>query len=41
MITMTNDAVTQLKDFLADQGTPEDALRVFVSPAAALASSTA
>ncbi len=32
MITMTTDAVQQLKDFLGEQGTPEHALRVFVSP---------
>ena len=32
MITMTNEAVSQLKGFLTDQGTPEHALRVFVSP---------
>jgi iron-sulfur cluster assembly protein len=32
MITMTPEAVTQLKDFLADQGTPDHALRVFVAP---------
>ena len=32
MITMTNEAVDQLKGFLADQGTPEHALRVFVAP---------
>ncbi|HEX5166591.1 MAG TPA: iron-sulfur cluster insertion protein ErpA [Thermomicrobiales bacterium] len=32
MITITHEAVDQLKDFLADQGTPEHALRVFVAP---------
>ena len=32
MITITPGAVAQLKDFLADQGTPEAALRVFVAP---------
>ncbi|MGI8403268.1 MAG: iron-sulfur cluster insertion protein ErpA [Thermomicrobiales bacterium] len=32
MITMTNEAVEQLRDFLTEQGTPEHALRVFVSP---------
>ena len=32
MITMTPEAVTQLKDFLSDQGTPDHALRVFVAP---------
>src|ERR671918_1675747 len=32
MITMTPEAVTQLKSFLAEQGTPEHALRVFVAP---------
>ena len=32
MITMTSEAVTQLKDFLTDQGTPDHALRVFVAP---------
>lgn len=32
MITMTPEAVTQLKDFLTDQGTPDHALRVFVAP---------
>jgi iron-sulfur cluster assembly protein len=32
MITMTNEAVSQLKEFLVDQGTPEHALRVFVAP---------
>jgi iron-sulfur cluster assembly protein len=31
-LTMTPEAVTQLKTFLADQGTPEGALRVFVAP---------
>lgn len=32
LITMTDDAVEQLKSFLADQGTPDHALRVFVAP---------
>lgn len=32
MITMTPDAVTQLKGFLVEQGTPDHALRVFVAP---------
>lgn len=32
MITITNDAISQLKEFLADSGTPESGLRVFVSP---------
>lgn len=32
MISMTPEAVSQLKDFLADQGTPDHALRVFVAP---------
>ena len=32
MITMTAEAVSQLKDFLTDQGTPDHALRVFVAP---------
>ena len=32
MISMTPEAVTQLKSFLAEQGTPEHALRVFVAP---------
>jgi iron-sulfur cluster assembly protein len=32
MITITNEAVDQLKDFLAEQGTPDHALRVFVAP---------
>lgn len=32
MLTITPEAVTQLKTFLADQGTPEHALRVFVAP---------
>jgi iron-sulfur cluster assembly protein len=31
-ITITDDAVEQLKAFLADQGTPDFALRVFVAP---------
>ena len=32
MITITPDAVQQLKSFLVDQGTPEAGLRVFVAP---------
>jgi iron-sulfur cluster assembly protein len=32
MITITNEAIDQLRDFLSDQGTPEHALRVFVAP---------
>jgi iron-sulfur cluster assembly protein len=32
MISMTPEAVAQLKDFLEEQGTPEHALRVFVAP---------
>ena len=32
MTTITTDAATQLKEFLADQGTPEAGLRVFVAP---------
>jgi iron-sulfur cluster assembly protein len=32
MITITPEAVEQLKDFLTEQGTPEGALRVFVAP---------
>lgn len=32
LITMTSDAIDQLKGFLADQGTPDHALRVFVAP---------
>lgn len=32
MVTITDDAVDQLKAFLDDQGTPEFALRVFVAP---------
>jgi len=32
MITMTPEAVTQLRSFLDEQGTPEHALRVFVAP---------
>lgn len=32
LISMTSDAVDQLKGFLADQGTPDHALRVFVAP---------
>lgn len=32
MVTITGDAVEQLRVFLDDQGTPEFALRVFVAP---------
>lgn len=32
MVTISEDAVEQLKSFLDDQGTPEFALRVFVAP---------
>ena len=32
MITITPEAVEQLKGFLVDQGTPEAGLRVFVAP---------
>ena len=32
MITITPEAADQLKSFLADQGTPDHALRVFVAP---------
>jgi len=32
LLTITPDAVTQLKTFLDDQGTPEAGLRVFVAP---------
>src|SRR5215216_7189943 len=32
MITITPEAAEQLKGFLAEQGTPEGALRVFVAP---------
>lgn len=32
MITITSDAVEQLKGFLSEQGTPEAGLRVFVAP---------
>ena len=32
MITITSEAVDQLRDFLEEQGTPEHALRVFVAP---------
>src|SRR5215210_9327977 len=31
-LTMTPEAVTQLKTFLSEQGTPDHALRVFVAP---------
>ena len=32
MISITDSAVGQLKEFLAEQGTPDHALRVFVAP---------
>ncbi|HEV2127878.1 MAG TPA: iron-sulfur cluster insertion protein ErpA [Thermomicrobiales bacterium] len=32
MITMTSEAVSQLREFLDEQGTPDHALRVFVAP---------
>ena len=32
MLSITPDAVTQLKSFLDEQGTPDHALRVFVAP---------
>ncbi len=32
MITITPEAAEQLKGFLAEQGTPDGALRVFVAP---------
>ena len=32
MITMTPEAVDQLKDYLQDEGTPDAMLRVFVAP---------
>jgi iron-sulfur cluster assembly protein len=32
MITITPEAVSQLKSFLSEQGTPEAGLRVFVAP---------
>jgi iron-sulfur cluster assembly protein len=32
MLTISADAVTQLKQFLDEQGTPEGGLRVFVAP---------
>ena len=32
MISITPEAVSQLKGFLSEQGTPEAALRVFVAP---------
>ncbi len=32
MISMTTEAVDQLKGFLSEQGTPDHALRVFVAP---------
>lgn len=31
-ITITDEAVDQLRDFLVEQGTPQHALRVFVAP---------
>ena len=32
MLSITEDAVAQLKSFLDEQGTPDHALRVFVAP---------
>jgi len=32
MISMTTEAVGQLREFLVEQGTPDHALRVFVAP---------
>lgn len=32
MITITDEAVEQLREFLSEQGTPNYALRVFVAP---------
>ncbi len=32
MISLTSEAVAQLRDYLDEQGTPEAMLRVFVSP---------
>lgn len=32
MISMTTEAIDQLKGFLSEQGTPDHALRVFVAP---------
>jgi len=32
MLSITDDAVTQLRSFLDEQGTPDHALRVFVAP---------
>lgn len=32
MLSITEDAVSQLKSFLDEQGTPDHALRVFVAP---------
>jgi iron-sulfur cluster assembly protein len=32
LISMTPEAIGQLKNFLAEQGTPDHALRVFVAP---------
>lgn len=32
MISMTSEAVGQLREFLEEQGTPDHALRVFVAP---------
>lgn len=31
-LSITDDAVDQLRDFLTEQGTPEHSLRVFVAP---------
>ncbi len=31
-LTITDDAVDQLRDFLSEQGTPQHSLRVFVAP---------
>ena len=32
LLSITDDAVKQLKEFLDEQGTPDHALRVFVAP---------
>ena len=32
MISITHEAVDQLRDFLSEQGTPDHGLRVFVAP---------
>jgi len=32
MITLTPEAVSHLREFLEEQGTPDHALRVFVAP---------